>query len=270
MTQQDWQHRLKAIAAQAKEHPAGAEMALRDLLRREEGNDLCAALAQDMLGRVLFALRRSGEALEALELSVTLMRRARGEGDPMTCLAMQNLAHVHMSLRNLDRSVSLGRQALDGLIAACGRDHGLVAGAMLHLSAACYARRDFAEAERLLRGAKEIWESHDPVPPELGTCLNNLGRLKEESGDTAEGVRLHRQAAALRARLLGDHEDTAFSLGNLGVALASSGAWEEAASTLEQAVAMYEKLGLGQSELAGAYRENLRVCREKCREAAGA
>ena len=63
----------------------------------------------------------------------------------------------------------------------------------------------------------------------------------------AEGIALHRQAVALRTRLLGDHEDTAFSLGNLGVALASGGEWQEAAATLEQAVAMYEKLGLGQS-----------------------
>ena len=266
MAQQDWQHRLKNIAEQAKEHPAGAEMALRDLLRREEGNDLCAALAQDMLGRVLFALKRVREALEALELSVTLMRRAKGEGAPMTCLAMQNLAHIYMSLNNLDKSVSLGRQALDGLIASCGEDHGLVAGAMLHLSAAYYARRDFDEAERLLRGAKEIWEAQEPVPPELGTCLNNLGRIREESGNLAEGIALHRQAAALRACLLGDHEDTAFSLGNLGVALASGGAWREAGETLEQAVSMYEKIGLGESELAEAYRANLKVCREKLLE----
>ena len=109
MAQQDWQHRLKDIAVQAKEHPAGAEMALRDLLRREEGNDLCAALAHDMLGRVLFALKRVKEALEALELSVTLMRRAKGDGSPMTCLAMQNLAHIYMALGNLDKSIALGR-----------------------------------------------------------------------------------------------------------------------------------------------------------------
>lgn len=266
MAQQDWQHRLKDIAVQAKEHPAGAEMALRDLLRREEGNDLCAALAHDMLGRVLFALKRVKEALEALELSVTLMRRAKGDGSPMTCLAMQNLAHIYMALGNLDKSIALGRQALDGLVATCGEGHGLVAGAMLHLSAAYYSRRDFDEAERLLRGAKEIWEAVTPVPPELGTCLNNLGRIEEERGNFAEGIALHRQAVALRTSLLGDHEDTAFSLGNLGVALASNGDWQEAAKTLEKAVAMYEKLGLGQSELAEGYRGNLEVCRKKLAE----
>ncbi|MCI7567788.1 MAG: tetratricopeptide repeat protein [Desulfovibrio sp.] len=266
MAQQDWQHRLKDIAVQAKEHPAGAEMALRDLLRREEGNDLCAALAHDMLGRVLFALQRVKEALEALELSVTLMRRAKGDGSPMTCLAMQNLAHIYMALNNHDKSITLGRQALDGLIASCGEGHGLVAGAMLHLSASYYACRDFDEAERLLRGAKEIWEATTPVPPELGTCLNNLGRIEEERGHFAEGIALHRQAVELRTSLLGDHEDTAFSLGNLGVALASNGDWQEAAETLEKAVAMYEKLGLGQSELAEGYRGNLEVCRKKLAE----
>ena len=263
MAQKDWQHRLRDIAEQAKEHPAGAEMALRDLLQKEAGNDLCAALAQDMLGRVLFTLRRVKEALEALELSVTLMRRAKGEGSPMTCLAMQNLAHIYMSLGNIDKSIELGRQARDGLIASCGEGHGLVAGAMLHLSAAYYERRDFAEAERLLRGAREIWEAQDPTPPELGTCLNNLGRIEEERGRIAEGIALHRQALEVRSRLLGEHEDTAFSLGNLGVALASGGQWEEAAATLERCVAMYEALGQGASELAESYRKNLAVCRNR-------
>ncbi len=55
----------------------------------------------------------------------------------------------------------------------------------------------------------------------MGTCLNNLGRLYEECGQLDRGIALHRKAVALRQDVLGDHEDTAFSLGNLGVALAS-------------------------------------------------
>ena len=50
----------------------------------------------------------------------------------------------------------------------------------------------------------------------------------------------------------------------------SGGEWQEAAATLEQAVAMYEKLGLGQSELAQGYRGNLDVCRRKLAEDAEA
>ena len=34
----------------------------------------------------------------------------KGDGSPMTCLAMQNLAHIYMALGNLDKSIALGRE----------------------------------------------------------------------------------------------------------------------------------------------------------------
>ena len=64
----------------------------------------------------------------------------------------------------------------------------------------------------------------------------------------------------LRRQLLGEHEETAFSLGNLGVALASDGQWHEAAESLQAAVEMYDRLGLGNGEEAQGYKKNLEVC----------
>ena len=61
---------------------------------------------------------------------------------------------------------------------------------------------------------------------------------------------------------MGEHEDTAFSLGNLGVALASDGQWEEAAAVLAEAMGLYTRLGKGESPEAVGYRANLAVCRE--------
>ena len=98
--------------------------------------------------------------------------------------------------------------------------------------------------------------------PQLGVCLNNLGRICEERGQLAEGIALHRQAVALRRELRGEHEETAFSLGNLGVALASAGQWDEAAATLQDSVSMYDRLGLGMGAEAQGYKKNLEICHQ--------
>ncbi|MEG6503555.1 DUF4125 family protein, partial [Desulfovibrio sp. 1214_IL3152] len=94
----------------------------------------------------------------------------------------------------------------------------------------------------------------------------NLGRLYEERGLLAAGIDWHRQAVSLRRKVCGEHEDTAFSLGNLGVALASDGQWSEAARTLEEAVACYDRLGKGRSVEAESYRKNLDLCRRALAE----
>lgn len=220
----------------------------------------------DGLGRALFALRRPVEALDALEQSLRLLR---GQADasrsslPLLPGVMQNLAHVRLALGRAEESLALGREAAQLAEQIFGPDSPRLAGALLRLSAAYYRGRDFDEAERLMLRAKAIWEAQDgPVPPELGVCLNNLGRICEERGQFTEGIALHRRAVALRRELLGEHEDTAFSLGNLGVALASDGQWEEAAAVLAEAMGLYTRLGKGESPEAVGYRANLAVCRE--------
>jgi len=110
--------------------------------------------------------------------------------------------------------------------------------------------------------ALAIWQGHAGFAQRIGVCLNNLGRICEERGQTEQGIALHRQALALRQRSLGEHEDTAFSLGNLGVALAAAGYWAEAAARLREAVALYGKLGRGDSAEAQSYRSNLAICEQ--------
>ncbi len=256
----------EALALLAQGRPADCEAALRRVLRRHENDVLCRAVCLDGLGRALFALRRPVEALDALEQSLRLLR---GQADasrsslPLLPGVMQNLAHVRLALGRAEESLALGREAAQLAEQIFEPDSPRLAGALLRLSAAYYRGRDFDEAERLMLRAKAIWEAQDgPVPPELGVCLNNLGRICEERGQFTEGIALHRRAVALRRELLGEHEDTAFSLGNLGVALASDGQWEEAAAVLAEAMGLYTRLGKGESPEAVGYRANLAVCRE--------
>ena len=126
-----------------------------------------------------------------------------------------------------------------------------------------YSQGELAEAEKLTLEAKAVWEKEmgeDSLP--VSTCLNNLGRICEESGRAAEGIEWHRKALALRKKLLGDHPETAFCYGNLGTALAADGQFEEAIDVLNDAIRMFEKCGNTNGHDVEGYRKNLAVCIE--------
>ena len=260
-SQRQWLDELRsALDLMKRGEPQGCIDALEKLAARYPDDALCRALALDGVGRAHFALQRPDAAVKALEDSVELLRSTLGATAPMTLGAMQNLAHALLGIGKIDESLALGREALHLTVEVCGPDSPQVAEAQLRLSAAYYRKRDFDRAESLMRKAKEIWEKQGFCVPQLGVCLNNLGRICEERGQLSEGIALHRQAVALRRELLGEHEETAFSLGNLGVALASDGQWAEAAATLQASVAMYGRLGLGGGDDARGYKKNLDVC----------
>jgi len=233
---------------------------LRTVLRSCENDPHCRALALDDLGRALLALKRPQEACATMEQALAVARGVYGNNSLLTLGILQNLAHVQLESGNAQQSEVLGRQAASLCEAVHGADSPHLAETLLHLSAAQYRQQKFDDAQHCLQRAIKIWQAQPEPSPRLGTCLNNLGRIYEERGQLDEGIALHRQALTLRRELLGEHEETAFSLGNLGVALASDGQWHEAAASLQAAVEMYDRLGLGNGEEAQGYKKNLEVC----------
>ena len=73
---------------------------------------------------------------------------------------------------------------------------------------------------------------------------------------------LARAALAIRRKVLGDHPETAFSMGNLGTALAAAGHWQEAADMLEEAIACYARCGRTEGRDIDGYRYNLNICKK--------
>lgn len=242
---------------------AGAEARYRDLLDKGTEKPLYKALALDGLGRAVFEQGRQEEAIEAIETAVALLREHQGAQDPTTCGALQNLGRLYLAAGQLDKSIAVGREAVDGLRAGFGDEHPLLAGAMLRLSACLYMQRDLEGAEELLVKAREVLEKQpgEQARLDVATCLNNLGRICEERGDVHKGIDLHRQAVAIRKELLGDHTETAFSLGNLGVALATAGQWQEAVDSLQEALDCYARAGHTSGPDIEGYRKNLEICR---------
>ena len=271
-----WQMEIQAalnLLESGNAAPSGANSAansatnsaakLRTVLRSCENDPHCRALALDALGRALLALKRPHEACATMEQALALSRGVFGNNSLLTLGILQNFAHVQLESGNAQQSEVLGREAANLCEAVYGGDSPHVAEALLHLSAACYRQQKLDDAQHCLQRAMQIWQAQPEASPRLGTCLNNLGRIEEEKGNHAKGIALHREAVALRRSLLGEcHEDTAFSLGNLGVALAASGQWHEAADILESALACYARLGKHRSAEAEGYRKNLAVCRK--------
>ena len=247
----------------AADRAADCAAKLRTVLRSCENDPHCRALALDGLGRALLALKRPQEACASMEQALAVARGAYGNNSLLTLGIVQNLAHVQLESGNARQSEVLGREAASLCEAVHGADSPHLAEALLHLSAACYRQQKLDDAQHCLQRAMQIWQAQPEPSPRLGTCLNNLGRIEEEKGNHAQGIALHREALALRRSLLGEcHEDTAFTLGNLGVALAASGQWHEAADILESAQACYARLGRYKCPEAEGYRKNLAVCRK--------
>ncbi|MTJ91776.1 MAG: DUF4125 family protein [Desulfovibrio sp.] len=258
--QKEIQDALNLLASNRAEDSAAK---LRTVLRSCDNDPHCCALALDGLGRALLALKRPLEACQTMEQALAAARGAFGNNSILTLGILQNLAHVQLESGKAGQSEILGREAASLCEAVYGANSPHVAEALLHLSAACYRQQKLADAQHCLQRAVQIWQAQPEPSPRLGTCLNNLGRIEEERGNHAQGIALHRKAVVLRRSLLGEcHEDTAFSLGNLGVALAASGQWHEAADVLESALACYARLGRHKSPEADGYRKNLVVCRK--------
>jgi tetratricopeptide (TPR) repeat protein len=126
---------------------------------------------------------------------------------------------------------------------------------------AAYSQGELKEAEESILQAKAIWEQEmGPESLPVSTCMNNLGRICEETDRADEGIEWHRKALALRQKLLGDHPETAFCYGNLGTALAANGQFEEAIDVLSAAINLFEKCGNTNGHDVEGYKRNLAVC----------
>lgn len=249
----------KSEALLAEGDAQGCVNALESLCNEYPLDALCRALALEGVGRARFALGQPEKAVEALAQSLALLRECKGATARLTLGVMQNLSFALQGLGRLDESIALADEAAQGLEAALGPDAPQLAECLLRLSSSWYRKGNFDRAETLMLRAQSIWEKAGDLE-KMGTCLNNLGRICEERGQLAEGIALHRKALAVRKEAQGEHEDTAFSHGNLGVALATAELWDEAEAHLRAAVEMYERLGRGDCPEAQGYRRNLELC----------
>lgn len=218
-------------------------------------------IALDQQARTYHGQGQLPEAETAFTEALQLLRSLFGPEHKHVAGALQNLARVRSERGAWDEAAALGTEALHMQERLLGPEHPAVADSLLSLSGHYYAAKNYPRAQALLEQARQLFEQHyGPCSMQVSTCLNNLGRLHECSGNPHTGAQLHEQAVSIRLELLGDHPESAFSLGNWGAALAADNQWEKAQQVLQQALACYTRLGLDQSEAAEACKKNEELC----------
>ena len=164
-----------------------------------------------------------GEQL--LDYAMTLLRPLRGEEDPGTLRAFDNVARTLELMGDLPRARKVEEQALTEIRRVRGEEHPDTLVAANRLAVTLNAQGELAGARKLgewvqttsrrLRG-----EEH----PDTLTAMNNLALTLKAQGDLAGAWKLQEQVLQARHRLLGsEHPDTLTAMNNLAVTLRAQG-----------------------------------------------
>lgn len=246
---------------------AQAQLSFASLTQADPSSGI-QIISLDGQGRCFFAMEKLPNAIAAFEKCLKLMQEAFGQEHQNVALSLQNLARAYSAADNHAAAIAAGEKAAAILqkisLAQAEPDPSLKhaeATAQFTLSAHHYKAQDLDNAEACLLKAMTIWEQLSGAKSmEVSSCLNNLGRIYEQRGNPKQGVAYHRQAVAIRIEILGYHPETAFSLANLGSALAEAGELDHAIAALTEALHCYSQVGMLESNDAATCRRNLESC----------
>jgi tetratricopeptide (TPR) repeat protein len=139
------------------------------------------AEAGSVLGRQVRELHEAGRFREALDLAkryVDEAKRSFGEGDLRTTNSLLWLAHVHVSLGQLQEAETPLRSALAIREAKLPATHADVATVLNNLAHLLVQQGRLGEAEGLYAKSLKINEGTlDPKHPRIAAGLNNLASL---------------------------------------------------------------------------------------------
>ena len=94
----------------------------------------------------------------------------------------------------------------------------------------------------------------------VSECLNNIGHILEKEGLKEDSISFFEEALQIRNELLGVHRDTAFTLLNLGIVLATLGRYQLASRHLLEARKMYRALEMEDSQYFSECEKNIQLC----------
>ncbi|MBO4369457.1 MAG: tetratricopeptide repeat protein [Desulfovibrio sp.] len=215
----------------------------------------------DMLSTVYRSTNRLEKAEEA---NYKALANARKTCEPHSLTLASVLHNLSMTLdleQKYAEAIPFAEEELTILRQCVPDTDKRVANCLLSLAKHHYELGRFSLAKEMINDLIERYtklEGRKCVG--VSACLNNLGRILENEGCVEQAIPLYEESVAIRKELLGTHEDTAFSLLNLGTALASQARYREAAQAFIACRDMYEELGLLESPYLQAARDNIIVC----------
>ncbi len=196
-------------------------------------------------GRYYALSGRFHEATRSYDRAIHL---AEAAGDtPVVESAVNNLAVLHMRLKNFDEGIAAFERLLH--MAEARGDSEAVTGYLLNLGMACAEKGDSVRAERVLR---RVLQRGVRNPFYRAVAANNLSYLNNSASRFREAERFARQALAAHPEstsvLLYVHAST-----NLGKALLGQRRFQEAKSVLDEVVRLAQEHGFEHELMEGLW-----------------
>ena len=151
--------------------------------------------------------------------------RTKGENDPETLAALDNLAVVYYYTGDFQKALELHQKAYSLRCEVLGEKHPSTLISRNNLAASYYYAGDFQKALELLQKAYSLYcEVLGEKHPNTLSSLNNLAVAYGEIGDYSKKLELCQKGYSLRCEVFGEkHPDTLGSLNNLANAYGKTG-----------------------------------------------
>jgi serine/threonine protein kinase/tetratricopeptide (TPR) repeat protein len=187
----------------------------------------------------------AGRFREAMERAPALVTEAeRLKYQPLTAEALALLGFVSAKF---DDAAGAERAYVDGFYAAEASRHDEIRAsiAVVLTYVVGYQEGHYAEAKRWGRIADSVLNRLGGHELLRAWLLNDLGAVYYAQGDQETAISLMEQSVHLKAKVLGpDHPDVGTSEGNLAIALAELGKYQQALTHVQRSVELLEH-GLG-------------------------
>ncbi len=162
--------------------------------------------------------------------AAAVYRRTKGDQDPATLAAMENLADALSNQGRYAEAEELDRRTLEVRRHVLGEEHPDTLRSMNDLAVDLFTQGHHAKAEELNRRTLEVLrrvlgEEH----PDTLKSINSLTAILSLQGRYAEAEELYRKTLEVRRRVLGEeHPDTLISMNNLASVLGNQARYAEA------------------------------------------
>jgi eukaryotic-like serine/threonine-protein kinase len=193
-------------------------VALLGSARKPDRRALARALTT--LGVAYWRQGHERAAIKVLERSLAIQTKDEGRHSGDVALTLNNLAHQHEILDELDIAERYGQEALAVEEALYPPNHPFRGLTLSVLGLVAQKRGDRVRARALYeRSIKNFEGFQRPDHPDLAHALRDLAGLSLEEGKTEEAVRLYERALAVRRKAFGErHPEVAESWHDLAVA----------------------------------------------------
>ncbi len=193
----------------------------------------------DAIGHTYLGLGLNSQGLDLLEKAHALFGQHASSDDRRALSTLSHLALAHRAKGDLQRALTLSREAFDRTRAARGDDHADTIEAAVALAMVCQETGQLSEAGKLhemsLAWTRKNLGENDPATL---TAMSNLAWIYLRTGRVEQAIGMYEQALDGARKAFGpDHPSVLANMNGLAQAYSAAGQFEQAIAMFEQVLA---------------------------------